>query len=155
MGNHHTRGAKAPFVFGDGDGCEKNQGLAEPQKGLYTNRYRDNICFMDNILSKNKMNPGLPVVALIGPDDVKQHVALRFRERRLAENMSRKTLASRSGVTEASIKRFENTGEISFSSLIFLAFSLGVQSEFLALCPEKPKIRLEDVLKTTRQRGRG
>ena len=110
--------------------------------------------FMDNTLSKNPNHPGLPVLSLLGPDDVKKHLAARLRERRLAENMSRKTLSSRSNIPEATIKRFENTGEISLSSLVFLAFALGAQDEFMNLFPEKPKVRLEDVLKTARQRGR-
>ena len=109
---------------------------------------------MDTLLSRNQNHSGLPVIALLGPYDIKMRLAQNVRARRLADNMSRKTLAVRSGVPEATLKRFENTGEISLSALVSIAFSLGCYEEFLSLFPEKPIIRVEDFQKQARQRGR-
>ena len=52
------------------------------------------------------------MISFISPEDAAIAIAERTRVRRLADNLSRKTLAEKSGVSEASIKRFETTGEI-------------------------------------------
>ena len=52
------------------------------------------------------------MLSLINPEDTMCQLAERVKLSRLAENFSRKSLAERSGVSEASIKRFETTGEI-------------------------------------------
>ena len=57
----------------------------------------------------------------------------RVRERRKERNFSQKTLALRSGVTYASIRRFEETGEISLASLLKIATALDCLSDFLSL----------------------
>ncbi|OWJ95600.1 hypothetical protein B6S59_10290 [Pseudomonas sp. A46] len=44
---------------------------------------------------------------------------------RLAQNLSRKTLSERAGVSESTIKRFETTGQITLEALVLLASSLG------------------------------
>jgi len=64
-------------------------------------------------------------------------------------------LAEKSGVTEASIKRFESTGEVSFASLLKMANALGCMEYFEhAFAPEQ-RVSLEDVTKKPRARGRG
>jgi transcriptional regulator with XRE-family HTH domain len=50
-------------------------------------------------------------------------IAQRARSQRLSQNLSRKTLAKISGVPEASIKRFEQTGQIALLSLLKLLMS--------------------------------
>jgi transcriptional regulator with XRE-family HTH domain len=95
------------------------------------------------------------MITFISKFDVAVHVAARARERRLAQNLSRKTLAEKSGVTEASIKRFESTGEVSFASLLKMANALGCMEYFeQAFAPEQ-RVSLEDVTKKPRARGRG
>ena len=47
-------------------------------------------------------------------------VAAREKKQRKARKMSRKELSARSGVTVSSLRRFEETGEISFHSLVLL-----------------------------------
>ena len=53
-------------------------------------------------------------------------IAQRARSQRLSQNLSRKTLARISGVPEASIKRFEQTGQIALLSLLKIAYVLGL-----------------------------
>ena len=98
---------------------------------------------------------------LLTPRDVQMHLAARFRELRVYRNLKRKTVAEQSGVSEASIKRFEVSGEISLSSLLKVAHVLGGLEEFHELFP-LPKARsLEDIekqeiiaVKSSRKRGR-
>jgi transcriptional regulator with XRE-family HTH domain len=84
----------------------------------------------------------------------KQALALRARRRRLAENLSRRTLAERSGVAESMLKKFETTGDISLHSLLAVASALGDISGFGALFPERPARSIELVTSKVRLRGR-
>lgn len=52
-------------------------------------------------------------------------VAHREKQRRKERKLSRQELSERSGVTVASLRRFEETGEISFHSLVLLLKTLG------------------------------
>lgn len=61
---------------------------------------------------------------------IKDGVVGRFRNARRAAKISQMTMAERSGVSLGSIKRFEQTGEISLSSLIKLAMVLGYEEDF-------------------------
>ena len=61
---------------------------------------------------------------------VKDGVAERFRNARRAAKISQMTMAERSGVSLGSIKRFEQMGEISLSSLVKLALVLGYEEDF-------------------------
>ena len=95
------------------------------------------------------------MLSLIGSEDFALVVAARVKARRLAENFSRKTLAERTGVSEASIKRFETTGEIAFVSLLKLAFALDALQEFDALFAPKAVVSIADITQKKRARGRG
>ena len=57
--------------------------------------------------------------------DLCLNVAARERQQRKARKLSRQALADKSGVTVASLRRFEETGEISFHSLVLLLKTLG------------------------------
>lgn len=60
-------------------------------------------------------------------------IATQFKHLRKLRHISQKDLATQSGISYGSIKRFEQTGEVSFSSLIKLAQVLGAVDEFLKL----------------------
>lgn len=57
----------------------------------------------------------------------------RFKKRRKELCISQKDLAIKSGVSYASIRRFEETSEISLSSLIKLANAIDCLNDFEAL----------------------
>jgi transcriptional regulator with XRE-family HTH domain len=67
------------------------------------------------------------------PDQMMRSISQRVRERRLEKNLSQKTLASRSGLTFASYRRFETSGEISLRSLVMIALALDMTTEFETL----------------------
>ena len=71
---------------------------------------------------------------------------IRLRKRR---KISQKKLAAKSGVSLGSLKRFEQTGEISLQSFTKLAIALEVEGELEALFSEVPFDSIEEVLKWT------
>ena len=88
------------------------------------------------------------------PAQVLQGIGARAKSARLRENMSRKTLADKAGVSEASLKRFETTGHISLSSLVQLLISLDRLSELDELLAEQAPLSIRELDDTKRQRGR-
>lgn len=96
----------------------------------------------------------LPLL-LAAPDDIARSLAQRVRERRLAINLTQTGLARRSGVTLASLKRFERTGAVSLESLIRLALALDVADDFLPLFAPRPVQSLDALIAqpVTRRRG--
>lgn len=54
----------------------------------------------------------------------------RFKLRRKESRMTQRLLSQMSGVSYASVRRFETTGDISFASLLKLSEALGLLSEF-------------------------
>jgi len=67
---------------------------------------------------------------LLTPIEAQIRLARRFKNLRLTIGYKRATLAERSGVSEGSLKRFENIGEISLKNLLRLAHTLGRLPEF-------------------------
>lgn len=59
-----------------------------------------------------------------------ENLVERFKNRRKERKLSQKALAQASGVSYASIRRFEQTGEISLHSLVKLANAIGCLSDF-------------------------
>lgn len=88
------------------------------------------------------------------PETVLRDIAAQAKARRLAANLTRQTLAERSGVSLASIKRFETTGHISLYSLLQLAFVLDCLDACKPLFAAKPPQTLADLQTKPRQRGR-
>lgn len=84
---------------------------------------------------------------------ISQHV----KERRLEKNLTQMTLASRAGLTLASYRRFETTGEISLRSLVLIAFALEMASEFETLFSTPTYQSIDQLLKlehnSKRKRG--
>ena len=69
-------------------------------------------------------------VLLKAPQENRQEIAARAKERRLALNISQRELAERSGVSLGSVKRFESSGLVSLSSLLEIALVLGCLNDF-------------------------
>jgi transcriptional regulator with XRE-family HTH domain len=80
------------------------------------------------------------------PIETQTLLARRFKTIRLAAGYKRETIALRAGVSEASLKRFENSGEISLRSLLRLAHALGRLQEFATIF-QPPEAETLDELK--------
>jgi len=96
--------------------------------------------------------------SLATPEQISQTLAARVKALRLARGWKQITLAQRSGVSLASLRRFEESGRVSLQSLLDLAFALnrlddfdvlfqGVQASSLAELEAGEKL-------PTRKRGR-
>lgn len=73
------------------------------------------------------------VLALLAPTEMGRLLAERLRALRLLKGWTRETLSKRSGVTSASLKRFENQGKASLELLLKVAHALSRLDDFDAL----------------------
>jgi len=99
---------------------------------------------MDNILTIN----------FITPTEIMEAIAQRFKALRLHHNWTRVSLAERSGVNENTIKRFENSGQITMANLLRLAVAMDAQQEFLDLFPVPRVQSIAELEKQSHQRKR-
>ena len=92
------------------------------------------------------------------PYQIIKSIAERVKKNRLELNLTQKAMAKRAGMSFGSYCRFENTGEISFKSLIMIAISLGATEEFGQLFTQRQYQSVEQILKLqqtkTKKRGR-
>jgi len=77
---------------------------------------------------------------------IKKDLAGRVRARRREGKISQAELAGRSGVSLASVRRFETTGEISLASLVRIAAVLGYEADFDALFARKNYQSIDEVI---------
>ena len=80
------------------------------------------------------------------PDAILKNIAKKVKKNRLELNLSQYALAIRSGVSLGSLKRFEQTAEISLKSLVMLAVVLGTTEEFGLLFSGKKYQSIDELL---------
>ena len=68
----------------------------------------------------------------------------REKQRRKELRLTQKELAVKSGVSYASVRRFETTGDISLSSLLKIGNAVGCLSDFNGLFKSKKITNLKD-----------
>jgi len=89
-------------------------------------------------------------IELKTPQEVLLEIAGRFKARRLRMNLSQEGLATRSGVSWSSLKRFERTGLIALDSLLRLALVLDCLGDFDQLAVDPSPLgggkTLDDIL---------
>lgn len=92
------------------------------------------------------------------PEKVSKELAGRAKHQRLAKNITQHLLASKSGVSLGSIKRFESSGKISLQNLLLIAVVLDAVEDFEQLFTQKKYHTIEEVVKLkktkTRKRAR-
>ena len=90
---------------------------------------------------------------LHSPADIARDVGENAKALRLSKNLSRKTLAEKSGVSESTIKRFETTGVVTLEALILLATALDERTAVTKLFrPDHPN-SVEELKNANRKRG--
>ena len=95
------------------------------------------------------------MLSLDTPSEMQDRVRAAASDRRLALGLTQSDLATRSGVPLATLKRFEQKGQISLAGLLALADALDALAGFGALFPAVEATRLEDLDKpAARQRVR-
>ena len=88
--------------------------------------------------------------------DIALEIAARLRKRRLAQQLTQEGLARRSGVALGTLKKFERSGQIAFTSFIQLAIALQDERVLENLFGEQQFKTLDDILQSDQlpQRGR-
>ena len=82
-------------------------------------------------------------------NEIKEDLKQRLIKRRKSLKITQKELSDRSDVSFGSIKRFESSGEISFSSLLKVALVLECLEDFEKVCVSEDNRfeSIEEVLK--------
>ena len=101
---------------------------------------------------------GAPLLTLLGPTETAKALAERLRALRLLKGWTRETLAKRSGISAASLKRFENTGKASLELVLKVAHALARLDELDKLFRSPAPRSLAELelhaAKPARRRGR-
>ena len=87
---------------------------------------------------------------LYSPSDVAKDLASRLKNIRKRKKITQRQLASRSNVSYASLRRFEQTGLISLESFIKLTMELGVVDEIKELFRRPVYSSIEEVINDRR-----
>lgn len=83
-------------------------------------------------------------------EELDQKLAQRVRNIRKRRSISQEKLASMSGVSYGSIKRFEMTGKISLLSLTKIAMALDIAGELKDIFTNVPYKDIHEVINETR-----
>ena len=83
-------------------------------------------------------------------EELDQNLALRVRNIRNRRSISQEKLASISGVSYGSIKRFEATGQISLISLTKIAMALDIADELRSIFTQVPYKNIQEVINETK-----
>ena len=78
--------------------------------------------------------------------EINNNIAQKIVRLRKRKKITQKQLAARSGVSLGSLKRFEQSGEISLQSLTKIAIALDVENELEDLFNNVPFVSIEEVI---------
>lgn len=84
------------------------------------------------------------------PEELDQKLAQRVRKIRKRRSITQEKLASISGVSYGSIKRFETTGQISLLSLTKIAIALDLADVLRNIFTQVPYKDIQEVINETR-----
>lgn len=84
------------------------------------------------------------------PEELDQKLAQRVRKIRKRRSITQEKLASISGVSYGSIKRFETTAQISLLSLTKIAIALDLADELRNIFTQVPYKDIQEVINETR-----
>lgn len=79
-------------------------------------------------------------------NEINNDIAQKIVRLRKRKKITQKQLAARSGVSLGSLKRFEQSGEISLQSLTKIAIALDVENELEDLFDNVPFASIEEVI---------
>ena len=80
------------------------------------------------------------------PAEITLDLAKRVKKIRKRRKITQKQLADRSNVSYATLKKFEQTGQISLISLTKIAMELGLAAELKSLFTEPVYLSIDEVL---------
>ncbi len=85
------------------------------------------------------------------PGETMRDVAAREKQLRKARRFTQTQLAEKAGVSLGSLRRFEQTGQISFESLVSIAFALGCEDNLEHLFSKPAYTSIEEVIADARK----
>ena len=80
------------------------------------------------------------------PAEITLDLAKRVQKIRKRRKITQKQLAARSNVSYATLKKFEQTGQISLMSLVKIAMELGLADEIKTLFSQPVYLNIDEVL---------
>lgn len=80
------------------------------------------------------------------PEEVAKDIALAEKKKRKKRRLTQEELSARAGISVGSLRRFEQTGEISFVSLLKIAAVLGELNQFAELFISKEYASIQEVM---------
>lgn len=87
------------------------------------------------------------------PMEIQKEIARKEKERRKDKGLTQEELARRAGLSLASLRRFEQTGEISFASLVRIGSVLDDEKAFLDLFAPQEYQTMKELLDAKRRKG--
>ena len=80
------------------------------------------------------------------PEEIAVDIANAEKEKRKKRKLTQEELSARAGVSLGSLRRFEQTGEISFVSLLKIAVVLDEADKFMELFTRKEYASIQEVI---------
>ncbi len=93
------------------------------------------------------------MINLKTPYEMATDVAERFRSIRKAKKITIKSLSEKSGVPYSTVRRFESTGEIGFTSFVKLVSAINEDDQITSLFTGKVPGSLEEVINENRRKA--
>lgn len=87
------------------------------------------------------------------PMEIQKEIARKEKERRKDKGLTQEELARRAGLSLSSLRRFEQTGEISFASLVRIGSVLDDEKAFLDLFAPQEYQTMKELLDAKRRKG--
>ena len=109
---------------------------------IYISQYLSNHEKRDKILAMNNFAFSFTQTT---PKEINRAIAKRVRDVRKRRKLSQERLSEVSGVSLGSLKRFEQSGEISLLSLTKIAIALRLEGEMKNLFADVPFLSIEEV----------
>lgn len=80
------------------------------------------------------------------PEEIAKDIALAEKKKRKKRKLTQAELSARAGISVGSLRRFEQTGEISFVSLLKIAVVLGEMNQFAELFTSREYASIQEVI---------
>lgn len=87
------------------------------------------------------------------PMEIQKEIARKEKVRRKDKGLTQEELARRAGLSLSSLRRFEQTGEISFASLVRIGSVLDDEKAFLDLFAPQEYQTMKELLDAKRRKG--
>ncbi len=89
--------------------------------------------------------------SLKSPGEILLDLSCKFKQLRLTKKWKRSTLSKRSGVSESTLRRFEQTGKVSMENFLKLIHTMGRLDEMETLLNPPSTLSINDLEKNEKK----